>query len=103
MHADGDITDEYVLMEFAEIQEKVEWEKTVKKPSYLALLFSPKYARRTFIGLGAQFWQQAVGINSILYYAPFLFQQVGVGSQQASLLSNVIDGVILNIVTWPNM
>lgn len=103
MHANGDVTDDYVLAEFAEIQEKVEWESTVKKPSYFALLFSPRYARRTFIGLGAQFWQQAVGINSILYYAPFLFQQVGVGSQEASLLANVIDGVILNVVTWPNM
>lgn len=103
IHADGDIHDEEVLVEFAEIQEKVEWEKSVEKPSYFALLFSPKYARRTFIGLSAQFWQQAVGINSILYYAPFLFQQAGVGGTEASLLSNVIDGVVLNVVTWPNM
>jgi len=44
-----------------------------------------------------------VGINSALYYAPFLFQQIGAGSTAASLLSNVIDGVILNVVTLPNM
>ena len=43
------------------------------------------------------------GINSILYYAPFLFQQAGVSSSSASLLANVIEGVILNIVTLPNM
>lgn len=103
VHADGDESDDYVLMELAEIQEKVEWERSVKKPSYLSILFSKKYGRRTFIGIGAQFWQQAVGINSILYYAPFLFQQAGVGSSEASLLANVIDGVILNAVTWPNM
>jgi len=121
VHADGDISDEYVLTEFAEIKAKIEWERTVKKPNYLELLFSPKYARRTFIGIGAQcnvplvnasycykanrriVWQQAVGINSILYYAPFLFQQAGVGSTKASLLANVIDGVILNVVTLPNM
>ena len=103
VHADGDETDDYVLMEFAEICEKVEWEKTVKPPSYLALLFSKKYGRRSFIGIGSQFWQQAVGINSILYYAPFLFEQAGVGSTEASLLANVIDGVVLNVVTWPNM
>ena len=103
VHANGDEEDEYVLEEYAEIKEKVTWEAEVKKPSYFAILFSKKYARRTWIGLGAQFWQQAVGINSILYYAPFLFQQAGQSSTSASLLSNVIDGVVLNVVTWPNM
>ena len=103
IHADGDETNEYVETEYAEIQQKLDWEQHIKKPSYFALLFSKKHGRRTWIGLGAQFWQQAVGINSILYYAPFLFQQAGVGSSEASLLSNVIEGVILNVVTWPNM
>lgn len=103
VHANGDQDDDYVRAEFIEIKQKFEWEQTVKKPSYFDLLFSKKYARRTYIGIGAQFWQQAVGINSILYYAPFLFQQAGVGSSEASLLANVIEGVILNVVTWPNM
>jgi MFS family permease len=103
VHANGDREDEYVRAEYAEIKEKFEWEQTIKKPSYFDLLFSKKYARRTYIGIGAQFWQQAVGINSILYYAPFLFQQAGVGSSEASLLANVIEGIILNVVTWPNM
>lgn len=103
VHADGNREDEYVRTEYAEIKDKIEWEQSVKKPSYFALLFSKKYARRTYIGIGVQFWQQAVGINSILYYAPFLFQQAGVGSSEASLLANVIEGVILNVVTLPNM
>lgn len=103
VHAEGDQDDEYVLTEFAEIKEKINWEREIRKPSYFALLFSPKYMRRTWIGIGAQFWQQAVGINSITYYAPFLFQQAGVGSTQASLLANVVDGVILNVMTFPNM
>jgi len=58
VHADGDQADDYVLAEFAEIKEKLNWEREVKKPSYPALLFSPKHARRTWIGIGAQFWQQ---------------------------------------------
>lgn len=61
VHAEGDQDDEYVLTEFAEIKEKINWEREIKKPSYPALLFSPKYMRRTWIGIGAQFWQQAVG------------------------------------------
>ena len=63
VHADGNESDEYVLGEYAEIKEKLDWEQTVPKPTYLALLFSRKHARRTYIGIGAQFWQQAVGIN----------------------------------------
>ena len=103
VHANGDDTDDYVLEEYAEIKQKFALENSQEKPSYFAILFSKKYSRRTFIGLGAQFWQQAVGINSILYYAPFLFEQAGVGSSSASLLSNVIEGVVLNVVTLPNM
>ena len=69
VHANGDQDDEYVRAEYAEIKEKFEWEQTVKKPSYIDLLFSKKYARRTYIGIGAQFWQQAVGINR--YVLPY--------------------------------
>lgn len=58
VHADGDMSDDYVVTEYAEIKEKLEWEREVKKPSYFALLFSPKHMRRTWIGIGAQFWQQ---------------------------------------------
>lgn len=65
VHADGDENDDYVLSEFAEICEKVRFEQEIKQPSYWELLFSKKYGRRTFIGLGTQFWQQMVGINSI--------------------------------------
>uniref|UniRef100_A0A060T5C6 ARAD1B09900p n=1 Tax=Blastobotrys adeninivorans TaxID=409370 RepID=A0A060T5C6_BLAAD len=103
VHSDGDLDDPYVLAELEEIVTTIDYEKTIKKPNYFELLFSKEHGRRTWIGLGAQFWQQAVGINSIMYYAPFLFQQAGVGSTEASLLSNVIQSVILNVVTWPNM
>ncbi|KAK3168194.1 hypothetical protein OEA41_004640 [Lepraria neglecta] len=77
VHANGDQDDDYVRAEFIDIEEKFECEQTVKKPSYFDLL--------------------------ILYYAPFPFQQAGVGSSEASLLANVIKGVILNVVTWPKM
>lgn len=103
VHAGGDTSDPYVLAEFEEIKSTLEYERQLKKPNYFELLFSKEHGRRTWIGIGAQFWQQAVGINSILYYAPFLFQQAGVGSTEASLLSNVIQGIVLNIVTLPNM
>ena len=38
-----------------------------------------------------------------MYYAVFLFQQAGIGATQGSLLANGIQGVVLNIFTWPDM
>lgn len=59
--------------------------------------------RRTWIGIGVQFFQQVTGINVIMYYAVFLFQQAGISQTQGSLLANGIQGLVLNIFTWPDM
>lgn len=103
VHSNGDVDDQYVQAEYDEITATLEYEKMLDQPTYWQILFSKKHGRRTWVGVGAQFWQQAVGINSIMYYAPFLFQQVGVSGTSASLLSTVIEAVILNVITWPNM
>ena len=39
-------------------------------------LFSRKLWRRTVVGLGVGFFQQFLGINAFIYYAPTLFQSV---------------------------
>lgn len=38
-----------------------------------------------------------------MYYAVFLFQQAGLGATSSSLLANGIQGIVLNVFTWPNM
>lgn len=38
-----------------------------------------------------------------MYYAVFLFEQAGIGSNRGSLLANGIQGAVLNVFTWPNM
>jgi MFS family permease len=38
-----------------------------------------------------------------MYYAVFLFQQAGVKKTAASLLANGLQGVVLNLFTYPNM
>lgn len=38
-----------------------------------------------------------------MYYAVFLFQQAGISETKGSLLANGIQGVVLNVFTWPNM
>jgi hypothetical protein len=38
-----------------------------------------------------------------MYYAVFLFQQAGLAGTSASLLANGLQGVVLNLFTFPNM
>lgn len=38
-----------------------------------------------------------------MYYAVFLFQQAGLSGTSASLLANGLQGVVLNVFTWPDM
>jgi len=47
--------------------------------------------------------QLANKINRIMYYAVLLFQQAGISKTKGSLLANGIQGVVLNVFTWPNM
>ncbi|KAL7906438.1 general substrate transporter [Trichoderma velutinum] len=102
VHADGDINDPYVQAELAEIVAKLSFEKTNPPPSYFDLLLGT-HRRRMWIGIGVQFWQSMTGINVIMYYAVFLFQQAGLGATSSSLLANGLQGVVLNVFTYPNM
>ena len=63
VHAGGDMEDPYVKAELAEIVSKIQWEKQNPAPSYVQMLFG-KERRRTWLGIGVQFWQQVTGINT---------------------------------------
>ncbi|RAO73330.1 uncharacterized protein BHQ10_009342 [Talaromyces amestolkiae] len=102
LHSKGDTNDAYVRAELTEIIAKLRWEKSNPPTTYASMLFGVE-ARRTWLAIGVQFWQQVTGINVIMYYAVFLFQQAGLGETSASLLANGLQGVILNIFTLPNM
>lgn len=62
----------------------------------LAELFS-KYKTVMWLGIGLAVFQQITGINAILYYAPVIFKQTGVGTAD-SFLQTVLIGVI-NVLT----
>ncbi|KAL3703128.1 hypothetical protein TMatcc_010316 [Talaromyces marneffei ATCC 18224] len=102
LHSKGDVRDAYVRAELTEIITKLRWEKSHPPTSYASMLFGVE-ARRTWLAIGVQFWQQVTGINVIMYYAVFLFQQAGLGEIYASLLANGLGGVTLNIFTLLNM
>ncbi|KAF2483796.1 hypothetical protein BDY17DRAFT_294451 [Neohortaea acidophila] len=80
----------------------MQFKRMNKQPSYFNMLFGSN-RRRTWLGIGVQFMQQVTGVNVIMYYAVFLFQQAGIAGTQASLLANGIQGVVLNVFLWPDM
>jgi hypothetical protein len=51
LHANGNADDLYVQAELKEIVAKINYEKTMDKPSYITLLFGAE-ARRMWIGIG---------------------------------------------------
>ncbi|MEW5818683.1 MAG: sugar porter family MFS transporter [Cyanobacteriota bacterium] len=46
------------------------------------------------IGIGMMFIQQCTGINTVIYYAPTIFQKTGFESEQAAIAATSIVGVI---------
>ena len=50
------------------------------------------------IGILLSFFQQAIGINVVLYYAPRIFENMG-ASGDASMLQTVVMGIVNIIFT----
>jgi SP family arabinose:H+ symporter-like MFS transporter len=64
----------------------------------LARMFSPTIIRATIIGLIIAAVQPTTGINAIMFYAPYVIEQSGVGAD-ASFLVPVVNGVFSIIAT----
>ncbi len=58
-----------------------------------ALLFSRRYMPIVWIGIMIAVFQQITGINSILYYAPVIFEQTGLDTS-SSLLQTIGIGIV---------
>lgn len=63
----------------------------------VARLFDKRYARVLIAGVLLAVFQQVTGINAILYYAPVIFNQTGIGSND-SLVYTIIIGLV-NVVS----
>lgn len=81
--------------EFEDLKEASEAARAVKHP--FRNLLKPRNRPQLVIGaLCIPAFQQLSGMNSILFYAPVMFQSLGMGSS-ASLYSNIISGSMLVI------
>ena len=55
--------------------------------------------RRTMVGVGLMLFQQWVGINALIYYAPTIFRQLGVDAELSLILSGIMNVMQLVGVT----
>ena len=79
--------------EFEDLKEASEEARAVKSP--FATLFTRKYRPQLVIGaLGIPAFQQLTGNNSILFYAPVIFQSLGFGANASPFLSFITNGAL---------
>eukprot|EP00262_Sarcandra_glabra_P005410 TRINITY_DN16987_c0_g1_i1.p1 TRINITY_DN16987_c0_g1~~TRINITY_DN16987_c0_g1_i1.p1 ORF type:complete len:518 (+),score=64.29 TRINITY_DN16987_c0_g1_i1:133-1686(+) len=87
--------------EFADLVEASEAARAVQHP--FRNLLNPKNRPQLIIGaMGIPAFQQLSGMNSILFYAPVIFQSLGFGSG-ASLYSSIITSSVLVLATFVSM
>ncbi|KAI1425941.1 general substrate transporter [Xylaria sp. FL1777] len=67
----------------------------------LLLLFRKTYRPRTILALFILGMVQLSGIDAILYYAPMLFKQAGLSSDDASFLASGVSGILMLAISIP--
>jgi sugar porter (SP) family MFS transporter len=65
----------------------------------LADLFSPMVLRVLFVGVALAVIQQITGINTVIYYAPTIFQQAGFQSALGSIIATAGVGLVNVLMT----
>lgn len=90
----SDVNDPAVLHEIAEIRASIEEELALTEGITWKECIAKGNRGRFVRGFLIMFWQQFSGTNSIGYYAPQIFQTVGVSKTNASLFATGIYGVV---------
>ncbi|KAK9378023.1 general substrate transporter [Kockiozyma suomiensis] len=69
--------------------------------AYARLFTNRALFKRTLVSILIMMFQQWTGINAILYYAPFIFQDLGLTGNTVSLLASGVVGVVMFLATIP--
>ncbi|KAK7463909.1 hypothetical protein VKT23_007245 [Stygiomarasmius scandens] len=68
---------------------------------YLSLFTNRTLFWRTIVGSVTMFFQQWTGVNAILYYAPSIFQNLGLTGNTIPLLATGVVGIAMFLATIP--
>ncbi|KAI9688124.1 MAG: Solute carrier 2 (Facilitated glucose transporter) member 8 [Bathelium mastoideum] len=86
--------------ELAEMEAEQRWERRASVDVGWLSMFRPPALRVTMLGMGVQFFQQITGTNSILYYAPTLFENGGIRDPSTRNLATGGVGIVLFATSW---
>jgi sugar porter (SP) family MFS transporter len=100
LHGKGDKNNSLVQLEYEEIRQQVEFERSEGAKSYLDLL-KPGILRRVHLGTSLQMWSQLSGMNIMMYYIVYVFEGAGVTGRRANLVSSSIQYVLNVAMTIP--
>ena len=85
------VSDEEAIFQIQEIEQSI-YDDNNKEKSNLSDLFKKSMRKVIVIGLIVGIFQQLVGINAVLFYAPMIFEQTGIGTD-ASFIQAILVGV----------
>ena len=88
-----------IVQEIAEIRAAIEEELNATEGVRWKECLTPSNRMRFFTGFCIMFWQQFSGTNSIGYYAPQIFETVGVSKTNSSLFATGVYGTVKVITT----
>jgi 77 Permeases of the major facilitator superfamily len=57
-------------------------------------LLNPSVRRPFLVGIGVSVFQQITGINTVIYYAPQIFQSAGYQTAQTAILATMLVGIV---------
>ncbi|EMR65937.1 putative sugar transporter protein [Eutypa lata UCREL1] len=87
---------------FPHLREQTHWNTFKLQFVAIKSLFQTKAMfKRVIVATVTMFFQQWTGINAILYYAPTIFQQLGLDDNATSLLATGVVGIAMFVFTVP--
>ncbi|GAA5878400.1 hypothetical protein JCM8547_007908 [Rhodosporidiobolus lusitaniae] len=100
IHANGDTENDLVKLEYTEIRQQIDFERTQAARSYRDLL-KPDVRRRVFLGCSVQAWSQLTGMNVMMYYVVYVVQSAGLVGRRAELIASAVQYSLALAFTVP--
>lgn len=89
---------------FPHLAEHTAWNSFKLQFVSIAKLFQTRSMfKRVIVATVTMFFQQWTGINAVLYYAPSIFEQLGLSSTTTSLLATGVVGIVMFLATIPSV
>ncbi len=85
--------------ELAQLQNDLQREARVESRGARISIFDPSVRLPLVVGVGLAAFQQVTGVNTVIYFAPTIFQASGLSSDSASILATAGIGMVNLIMT----